>query len=269
MPFADANGQRLYYEVHGEGEPLLCVMGLGADHLAFALQVRAFREHFKTIVFDNRDVGQSSQAEGAYEITDMAADTVALADELGLEDFHLLGVSLGGTIAQEIALGWRDRVRTLTLCLTWARSGAWGRKRARLWGEAVKRTPFEEHVDNLMLLTFSQEFFEDTEAVTWLRSQIVGNPFPQTPEAFARQVGAGGRHEASERLESLSLPVHVIGGEHDILVPVWKSKELAERIPNAVLTIIERAPHGLNVERADEFNAAVLDFLRSEQRTAA
>jgi len=269
MPFAEANGQRLFYEVHGEGEPLLCVMGLSADHTAFALQIEAFSEHFQTIVFDNRDVGQSSQVEGQYEITDMAGDVIGLADELELESFHLLGVSLGGTVAQEIALGWGDRVRTLTLCVTWSASGAWGRKRQRLWGEQVKRTPFEEHIDNLMLLCFSQDFFENTEGVTFLRSRMVGYPFPQSPEAFARQAEAAGRHEAAERLTSLDLPVHVIGGEHDILVPVWQSKKLAQLIPGAKLTVLEGAPHGMNVERADEFNAAVLGFLRSEERAAA
>jgi 3-oxoadipate enol-lactonase len=269
MPITEANGQRLYYEVHGEGEPLLCVMGLGADHLAFALQVKEFSKHFKTIVFDNRDVGQSSQSEGAYEITDMAGDAICLADELGLERFHLLGVSLGGTIAQEMALGWGDRIRTLTVCVSWCRSGAWGRKRGRLWGEAVKRTPFEEHIDNLMLLCFTQELFENTEEVTFLRSAIVGNPFPQSAEAFARQAEAGGRHDAAERLPSLDLPVHVIGAEHDILVPVWKSREIAELVPNAKLTILEGAAHGANVEHAGEFNAAVLEFLRSEERAAA
>src|ERR1051325_364084 len=109
MPFTEANGQRLYYEVQGDGEPLLMVMGLGADHLAWALQVPPLAEHFKVITFDNRDAGQSSYADGPYEITDMAADAVALADELELESFHLIGASMGGCIAQEMALGWAER----------------------------------------------------------------------------------------------------------------------------------------------------------------
>ena len=85
MPFSEANGQRLYYEIHGEGEPLLCVMGLGADHLAWALQLPSWSTKFQTIIFDNRDVGQSSYADAPYAVTDMAADTLALADDLGLD----------------------------------------------------------------------------------------------------------------------------------------------------------------------------------------
>ena len=136
MPHLEVNGQRLYYEEHGEGEPLLCVMGLSADTLAWALQVPAWAQHYRTIVFDNRDVGQSSHADGEYEIADMAADTLALADALELDEFHLLGLSMGGTISQEVALAAPERVRTLTLVVTFGGSGAWGRTQGSLVGQA-------------------------------------------------------------------------------------------------------------------------------------
>jgi pimeloyl-ACP methyl ester carboxylesterase len=269
MPVTDANGQRLYYEVAGEGEPLLLVMGLGADHLAWALQVGPLAEHFKVVTFDNRDSGQSSYADGPYEITDLAADTIALADALELDSFHLVGASMGGAIAQEIALGWPERVRTLTLAITFAGAGAYGRKLGRLMAADVHRRPFEEQVDHMMLLCFSEDLWEETERITFLRQQMLANPHPQEPGGFARQAEATGRHEARKRLPSLDLPVHVIGAERDILVPAWKSKELAELIPGARLTIIDGATHGLNLERAEDFNAAVLDFLRSEAPSAA
>ena len=89
MAIAEVNGQRLYYEVHGEGEPLLCVHGLACDTLAWIPQIQAFSAAHRTVIFDNRDVGQSSMAEGDYEIADMARDALALADELGLDTFHL------------------------------------------------------------------------------------------------------------------------------------------------------------------------------------
>jgi pimeloyl-ACP methyl ester carboxylesterase len=269
MPIADANGQRLYYEVAGEGEPLLMVMGLGADHLAWALQVPALGEHFQVVTYDNRDCGQSSYAEGPYEITDLAADAVALADALELDSFHLVGASMGGCIAQEIALGWPDRVRTLTLAITFGGAGAYSRKSGRMMAADVLRRTYEEQIDQMMLLCFSEDLFDQEERITFLRQQMLANPHPQKPEGFARQAEATGRHEARQRLPSLKMPVHVIGAEHDILVPAWKSKELAELIPGAKLTIIEGATHGLNLERAEDFNAAVLEFLRSEQPSPA
>jgi pimeloyl-ACP methyl ester carboxylesterase len=119
----------------------------------------------------------------------------------------------------------------------------------------------EDHVDELMLLTLSEAFYEDARAVDLLRKVMLSNPNPQDPEAFARQLAASSRHDTSARLGSLHMPVLVIGAEYDVLVPVWKAREVAGLIPGARLTVLEGAPHGLNVERAEEFNAAVLDFI--------
>jgi 3-oxoadipate enol-lactonase len=261
MPTLDANGQTIYHEVHGEGDPLLCVMGLATDTFAWALQVPAFSARHKTVVFDNRDVGRSSLSDGSYEIADMARDALALADALEIDSFHLLGVSMGGAIAQEMALAAPGRVRTLTLAVTFAAGGRWGRTLSSVWGARVERMSREERVDELMLLTLSEAFFENAEGVAWLRDLMLQNPNPQPPEAFARQLDASSRHDARGRLGTLAMPVHVIGAEYDILVPVWKSRELAELIPGAELSVLDACPHGLNVEQAEEFNRAVLDFI--------
>ena len=269
MPTIQANGQTLYYEVHGEGEPLLLVMGLAADTMAWAMQVPAFSAHYRTIIFDNRDVGQSSMAAGPYEITDMAQDTLALADALELESFHLVGVSMGGAIAQEVALATPDRVRTLTLAMTWPRGGAWAAKLSELWSARVEHMSREERVDELMLLTLSEDFFENADGVAWLRDVMLQNPHPQSADAFARQLDASSRQDTRERLGRLAMPTHVIGAEHDILVPVWKSRELAELIPGAQLSVIDAGPHGANLERAEEFNRLVLDFLDQSRASSA
>jgi 3-oxoadipate enol-lactonase len=269
MPTIEANGQTLYHEVHGEGEPLLLVMGLAADTMAWAMQVPAFSAGYRTIIFDNRDVGQSSMAAGRYEITDMAQDTLALADGLELESFHLVGVSMGGAIAQEVALAAPDRVRTLTLAMTWPRGGAWAAKLSELWSARVEHMSREERVDELMLLTLSEDFFENADGVAWLRDLMLQNPHPQSADAFARQLDASSRHDTRERLGRLAIPTHVIGAEHDILVPVWKSSELAELIPGARLSVIDAGPHGANLENAEEFNRLVLDFLDQSRASSA
>ena len=139
MPHADCNGQRLYYEVHGEGEPLLCVHGLSADTLGWLLADPRVVAGHHTIVFDNRDVGQSSRATGDYEIADMAADALALADALELDRFHLLGLSMGGAISQELALTAPERVRTLTLCVTFGGGGDVGADAGTAVGAARAR----------------------------------------------------------------------------------------------------------------------------------
>jgi pimeloyl-ACP methyl ester carboxylesterase len=98
---------------------------------------------------------------------------------------------------------------------------------------------------------------------------MLGNPHPQPPEAFSRQLAACGRHDARAGLAGLTMPTHVIGGEQDILVPVWKSREIASLIPDAKLTVVPNAPHGLSLERAEEFNGAVLEFIREAAATPA
>lgn len=261
MATLDLGGSTIYYEEHGSGEPLLCVMGLAADTLAWTLQVPAFAERHRTIIFDNRDVGRSSAADASYDIADMAQDALSLADELSLETFHLLGVSLGGAIAQELALTAPERVKTLTLAVTFAGGGPYAKALAESWGSRVMKLTREERVDELLLLTLSEGFFETEGAVDFVRRMTLQNPNPQPPEAFRRQLEASSRFEARDRLGTLKMPVHVIGAEHDILIPVWKSVEVAELIPDARLTIMERAAHGMQLERAQEFNELVLGFL--------
>jgi 3-oxoadipate enol-lactonase len=269
MAIAEVNGQRLYYEVHGDGEPLLCVHGLSCDTLAWLPQIQAFAAAHRTVIFDNRDVGRSSMAEPGYDVADMARDAIALADQLELDSFHLLGISMGGAIAQEIALQVPDRVRTLTLAVTFHDSSTYAERLAEVWGARVRQVSYEQHIDELMLLNHSQAFYENPEMVEFVRTAILSNPHPQPPEAFCRQLAACACHDTRERLGSLTMPTHVIGGEYDILVPIWKSRGIAESIPGAKLTVMPEAPHGLSLERAEEFNAAVLQFIREAAATPA
>jgi pimeloyl-ACP methyl ester carboxylesterase len=264
VPHAELNGQNLYYEVHGEGEPLVIVMGLSADLLAWALQIPEWSKHYKVIAIENRDVGRSSYADGPYEIEDMAGDTLALADELGLDDFHLLGLSMGGAISQHIALKAPERVRSLTLVVTWGGAGPYGGAKSEVLGAAFERMSVEERVDFLMLMTMSEAFYENADGVKWLRNIMLSNPHPQKPEGFVRQLDACGRHDVRDRLGELSIPTHVIGAEHDVLVSPWKSTELADLIPDAKLTMLPRAPHAVNIEAAQSFNDAVLEFLAAQ-----
>ena len=269
MPHADLNGQRLYYEVQGEGDPLFLIMGLAGDTVAWALQVGEWSKTHKVVVFDNRDVGQSSYADAPYEIADMASDALALADHLELDTFHLIGLSMGGMIAQEIALRTPERVRSLTLAVTLGGLGRYGQEKARLTGEQAARMSKEERVDNLLLLTMSEDFYENPDSVAWLRNMMLSNPHPQDVEGFRRQLDAIGRFDLRDRLSEISVPTHVIGAEHDVLVPPWKSTELADLIPGATLTMLPRAAHMVSIENAQSFNEAVMGFVREHSDAGA
>jgi 3-oxoadipate enol-lactonase len=244
MPHADLNGFEVHYDVAGAGEPLLCVHGLGCDRRAWALQIAPFRQRFRAVFFDNRDVGQSSQASEGYTTADMAEDVLALADHLELESFHLLGVSLGGMVAQHVALAAPERIRTLTLAMTHGGVQEAGRLRGRLLGSYARHLPLEDRVDDLLYFCYTEAFFEDEQRYQFMRNALLEDPYSQPPEAFARQAAAGARHDVRNRLGELRLPVHVIGAERDLMIPVWKSEELASLIPGAKLTIIDGQGHG-------------------------
>jgi pimeloyl-ACP methyl ester carboxylesterase len=262
VPLADVNGVRLFHDERGEGEPLLCVMGLASDHRAWALQMDAFSERHRVIVFDNRDIGESTICEDDYEIADLADDTVALADHLGLERFHLLGISLGSCVAQHVALRIPERVHTLTLAATWAGTAtAFSEMRARVWEREVRRSSREEFLEEFMLLTLSEQLFETEEAVETVKRMTLENPNPQPIEALIRQIRATARHDIRDRLPELRMPVHVIAGDRDLLIPPWKSEEVAEYVDGASLTMLRGIGHSMNLERVDEFNRAVLAWL--------
>jgi len=269
MPFAPIDGpRRLYYEEHGDptADPLLCVQGLGTDHVAWALQLRDFAAHHRTIVFDNRDVGQSDLVGAEYDLDACAHDTLALADHLELDTFHLLGMSMGGAISQHLALLAPERMRTLTLAVTWAGSGRGGRTRGRLWGIEAERLSREEFLDLLLFHVVSEEFQEDETRLAWLRDAMLANPHPQPPEAFGRQARASRSHDLRGELSAVDVPAHVIVAEHDLMIPPWKQLELASELgPDTRVTTVARGSHALNIARFQEFNAAVLDGIAALQ----
>src|SRR3954447_9170385 len=159
MPHADLNGFELHYDVHGEGDPLVCVHGLGCDRRAWVMQIQPFSQHYQAVFFDNRDVGQSSLAARDYTTAEMADDVLALADHLDLESFHLLGISLGGMVSQEVALAAPQRVGTLTLAVTHGGVQKAGRVRGRLLGSYARHLPPDDVVDNLLYLCYTEAFF--------------------------------------------------------------------------------------------------------------
>ena len=262
MPHADVNGVRLFHDERGEGEPLLCVVGLASDHRAWGLQMDAFAERYRTIVFDNRDIGSSTICDADYEIADLAADTLALADHLELERFHLLGMSLGSCVAQRVALAAPERVHTLTLAATWAGTAtAYSEMRARVWEREVRRGTREDFLEEFMLLTLSESLFESDEAVETVKRMTLENPDPQPVEALIRQIRSMARHDVRDRLPELEMPVHVIAGDRDLLIPLWKSEEVAEYVERSTTTVLRGIGHAMNLERAEQFSDAVLDWL--------
>jgi 3-oxoadipate enol-lactonase len=264
MPKAGADGLSMYYELTGEGPPVVFVSGLTGDHSGWKLfQVPAFNAAgYRCLVFDNRDVGQTGDSPlASYAIGQFAADTIGLLDQLDLDSVHLVGYSMGGMIAQEIALAHPGRLRSLTLMCSAAKPDGYVRSLLETLGAAKRGLSAEQFLKTLGLRVFSHRFYETPALQIWLE-RMLANPYPQSVAGFLRQVGAILGHDAAPRLPSIEVPTHVIAGAEDIMLPPRLSKALASAIPGAQLTVIPEGAHALHVEKPEEFNRAVLDFLK-------
>jgi 3-oxoadipate enol-lactonase len=235
MPFAEIGAHRLYYEVHGSGEPLLAIAGTGQDHTAWREVMPHWSARWPTVVFDNRDVGQSSLAIASYDVADMAHDVVSLADSLALRRFHLIGLSLGGAIAQEVALSVPERVRSVVLAVSWSKTTTWQ--------------------DQSVLA-------RDAHRIARARRLLARETSAQSSEALARQIEAARLHDASARLPSLRCPVLVVAASEDVIVPPGESAILAQLIPDARLEVLEGAGH--EIQRHPDFGRVVAEFLSGD-----
>ena len=270
--FADANGARLYYEVYGEGEPLLLIMGLGANHLAWTAQIPVYAREFQVIVFDNRGTGQSDFPEGVdYTIPLLADDATALLDFLGVDAAHVYGVSMGGMIAQEMALRHPERVRSLILGATSpGGSHAVAPEPLALRALTEQASAAEGAVSPALLeVLFSPDYV--VEHVLELRESFKRlADYPATsPETYTAQLQAAARHDTYDRLPDIAAPTLVLHGTDDPLLPVGNARILAERIPGAKLVLFEGARHAYLLEKQAEADAAVLDFLRAHSEKAS
>jgi 3-oxoadipate enol-lactonase len=274
MSSASVGPVELYYEEHGSGDPLLLIMGLAADSRAWMFQVPDFARHYRTIIFDNRGIGRSAKPPGPYTIHEMADDAAGLLEKLGIARAHVIGVSMGGMIAQELALRHPERVRGLVLACTYPEPDADIEQQRQFsvqqLGGSVSETgevqinlstldPFM-FFQHLLPRVFNQSFI-DTDLPKLMQVFAGGLEYGFSLEAILGQVAAVMSHKATDRLHQIAAPTLVITGDADLLIPPGNSDILAKNIPGAKLVKIPGGSHGFNFETPDVFNRAVLEFL--------
>jgi pimeloyl-ACP methyl ester carboxylesterase len=259
MPFA----RQVFYERAGAGEPMLLVNGLGADHTAWALQFEALARHFDVVVFDNPGVGQTRGFDAPYT-TELFADVAAgLLDELGVERAHVVGASMGGTIAQQIALRHPERVRSLQIHCSWGRCDAYLAELFRSWQACAERLAPLDLARQLWLWVFTPRHYEDV-GLGELERDTVANPHPQSPADFRAQADACIGHDALDRLGEIRAPTLVTVGDSDLLAPARHSFALKERIPGALLHVWPQMGHAPFWEVPDEFNELTRCFAEAQ-----
>jgi pimeloyl-ACP methyl ester carboxylesterase len=269
MPTIDVNGLEMYYELEGSGPPVVLLAGLTQDHLGWAMQQPALvAAGYRTLAVDNRDAGQTAQSRSGYTIRQFADDTIGLMDALGLPSAHIVGSSMGGMIAQEIALAHPQRVMSLTLVCTTASIDAELAGVLRAWKAARPHGADDDFVLALSPWLFTYRFLQQPDAVRGFMGLVRGNPFPQTAASFVRQCDAILSHDTQDRVARIAAPTHVIVGSEDVLTPPRLSHALAGRIPGAKLTEIPASAHVLFLESPEPFNQAMLAFLDAQAPSA-
>jgi 3-oxoadipate enol-lactonase len=264
MPHTRAPGFRMQYETRGEGDPLLLINGLGSDRSEWLFQFPAFGRLFRVVAFDNRGTGGSETPPGPYSTAQMADDASALLTHLSIGRAHVLGVSLGGMIAQEVALRHPEKVLRLVLVCT-APGGEGSVRPDPETLRAFVRSPGddpEEEIRRVIPFLYSEGYRaghpEEIEAFVRRRLKK-----PVSVEGHAAQMAAAVGHSAWDRLGTILAPTLVIAGDGDRLVPPENSRRIAGRIPGAKFVLLPGAPHRLFAENAEEFNREVTAFLLS------
>jgi pimeloyl-ACP methyl ester carboxylesterase len=262
MAFAVNKGVKIYWDEVGEGDPLLLIMGLGYPSCAWHRTRPVLSIRYKTIALDNRGVGRSDKPPGPYSIALMASDAAAVLDAAGVDSAHVFGISMGGMIAQEFALQYPKRVRSLILGCT----AAGGPHTVRSEPEATQMlmsrgnmtpeeaaeaaVPFIYHPDTPRKLI--EEDFEMRRP--WFVSQ----------ESYNAQLQGVVTFESYSRLSQISSPTLVIHGESDRLVPAGNGKVIAERIPGAKLILLAHASHIFTTDQPEAAHRAILEFLECQ-----
>jgi pimeloyl-ACP methyl ester carboxylesterase len=261
MPKVPTRDIITYYEEAGSGEPLLMIMGLGGDLQAWALQVPVLARRFRVITFDNRGAGRTSSPDRPYSIPQMAADAVCLLDSLGIARAHVLGFSMGGYIAQELAVSNPDRLEKLILLATAPDVDGYGRTVVRTWMDVRRSNLSREQVVRFQSnWLYSADLLDDEDRYERAILNSVNNPHAQADHAFLRQAQAILDWEPGDRVKGIKSPTLVVGGKEDILVPPRNSEKLAKTIPGAQLKLLSGGHLGA-LENPREYNDAFLEFL--------
>ena len=266
MPYVTLEDVEIYFEIHGpeSGQPLLLLEGLGYDSWMWFRQLPEFSKNYKCIVVDNRGGGKSSKPDYPYETSMFAKDAIGVLDYLNIQKVHVLGISLGGFIAQEIALTYPDRIISLIIA-----SASFGGPNAPVASQETvakiltspsETVSLEEAYNIRMSVVASKEWLQENKK---LLEQIIlwREENPQPNNARLNQAHASSTFNVEDKISSIQVPTLIIHGDSDIVVPTRNAELIHEKISNSKLVLIKGGQHWSFIQYYEQFNRAVLDFL--------
>jgi pimeloyl-ACP methyl ester carboxylesterase len=267
---AEHRGCRLAFRVEGSGPPVVLIQGVGVAGSGWTPQVDGLRARFQCLTFDNRGMGASQPAGVAITVEQMAEDALWLMTHLGWDSAHVVGHSLGGPVALEMALSQPQRARSLSLLCTLARGRdataltwrmLWFGLRSRIGTRRARRRAFLE-----MVMPASALREVDRDRLAAELAPLFGHDLADSPPVALKQLGALRAYDASDRLGRISgIPTLVMSAAHDPIAPPRHGRALADAIPGARFVEFHDASHGLPIQHAERVNALLSDHLRQAE----
>ncbi|MFW9937801.1 MAG: alpha/beta fold hydrolase [Candidatus Thorarchaeota archaeon] len=266
MPKIKINDIKMYYEIYGQGPPLLMIMGIGGNTDYWPSRfIDKISENFKVIIFDNRGSGRSDKSDIEYSMKIFADDTINLMDALKIDYAHILGLSMGGSIAQELVLNYPERVSKLILCSTncgFSKSSLPSPEALKIMMQPREETTPEEISRKSMSVRLTEKFIKgNPEVIEEYIHRECRNPTP--PKMYKRQVDAIVKFNTYKRLKNINRPTLIMQGKQDLLTSVENAELLANNIKGAKLTIFEDLAHDIFSQDSDIVIKTLIEFLNS------
>lgn len=262
MPQAKLRDISLYYQIHGSGDPLLLIGGLSSDNYSWSGVIRGFAAHFHVIVFDNAGCGRSGIRRTGCTIRAMAHDAIKLLDFLRIKKAHIIGHSMGGYIAQELAINYPQRVGRLILASTAAVSSS---RNNILFEDMYIKLKEEGHSEAWLkrwnFWLFSPRLLHDSTFIKAFISNSLKYPYLQKPAGFKSQIAAIAAFDARARMAAIKAETLILEGKHDILITPEEAEMSAKGILKSTFRILDGAAHAIHLEDPKLFVTAVLGFL--------
>lgn len=264
MPKIKVNDINLYYEIHGQGDPLVLISGLSADHNLWLPVLDELTKRYQIVIFDNRGVGQSDCPDYPYTIEMLADDTAALVKALGIDTkIHFIGSSMGGAIAQQLASKYPEMVRSITIenssyVIESARLKIYRESRTNL----MKNNAYSADAYRMVLaILYSEKFLSGPGVIEAMIEKFFANPYPTSTQGYVNQLSACMSFNSLSWLKHIKAPSLVITGDEDLLLPKKYAQEMAKLIPNAEYYCFKEVGHIPHVEQPKGFLDLVLKFL--------
>jgi 3-oxoadipate enol-lactonase len=266
MPLARVNDIELNYKLEGDGEEtIVLINGLADDLESWVLQMDDFlAAGYRVLRLDNRGIGASTKPAGPYSSRMLADDAKTLVDSLDVTDFHLMGVSMGGMIAQEYALAYPGDLRSVTFGCTYAAPGPFCSRMFAMWADMAPVTGVPFIMRDVTLWAFTLPFF-DNGGADLAEFETAMRYMDQPVHAYLAQLAVIQNHDTTDRLGQITTPTLVLAGEEDILIPVALSRRLQEQVPGSQWATT-KGGHACLWEHPAEFNQTFLDFVRQHGR---